>query len=82
MSFDGVKLHREITKWWAAWKANGSTASHVGGGWMNRWVESFRASAYGGGHVMGVLVPLLTAAALSGWLLAIWLIIERHLKGA
>jgi hypothetical protein len=77
VSYDGVKMSRELNAWRHEWRLAGGTAHHAGGGWPNRWVEAARRSPYAAGHVDAVAYPLLTFAAVSGWI-ALAIEIIRH----
>jgi hypothetical protein len=52
------KLSREWRRYRTAWLRGDNTATHVSGRWVNRWVESARASAYIAGHLEAFLYPL------------------------
>ena len=55
--FNLDKLMDEAAVYSRAW-FKPPKASHDGGGWVNRWVESARVSAYWIGHVDAFVHPL------------------------
>jgi len=64
------KLIEEAGEYWHVWRYP-PLATHLGGSWVNRWVESARASAYWIGHVDAVVHPafvFLVVVELVRWL--------------